>query len=24
MGSISGYRHNMARKKLIIYLSEFQ
>jgi hypothetical protein len=24
MGSYSGYRHNMARKKLIIYLSEFK
>ena len=24
MGSSSGYRHNMARKKLLIYLSEFQ
>jgi hypothetical protein len=24
MGSISGYRHNMARKKLIIYLSDFR
>ena len=24
MGSISGYRHNMARKKLKIYLSEFR
>ena len=24
MGSISGYRHNMARKKLILYLSEFK
>jgi len=24
MGSHSGYRHNMARKKLLIYLSEFQ
>ena len=24
MGSYSGYRHNMARKKLLIYLSEFQ
>ena len=23
MGSDSGYRHNMARKKLLIYLSEF-
>jgi hypothetical protein len=24
MGSYSGYRHNMARKKLLIYLSEFR
>jgi hypothetical protein len=24
MGSQSGYRHNMARKKLLIYLSEFR
>jgi len=24
MGSQSGYRHNMARKKLLIYLSEFK
>ncbi|MGD2099247.1 MAG: hypothetical protein PVG35_16835 [Desulfobacterales bacterium] len=24
MGSYSGYRHNMARKKLLIYLSEFK
>ena len=24
MGSISGYRHNLARKKLILYLSEFR
>ena len=24
MGSYSGYRHNMAHKKLVIYLSEFQ
>jgi len=24
MGSYSGYKHNMARKKLVIYLSEFQ
>ena len=24
MGSISGYRHNLARKKMIIYLSEFR
>ena len=24
MGSQSGYRHNLARKKLLIYLSEFQ
>ena len=24
MGSISGYRHNLARKKLIIALSEFK
>jgi hypothetical protein len=24
MGSSSGYRHNLARKKLRIYLSEFQ
>ena len=24
MGSYSGYRHNMARKKLVIYLAEFQ
>jgi predicted membrane channel-forming protein YqfA (hemolysin III family) len=24
MGSDSGYRHNMARKKLLIYLSEFK
>ena len=23
MGSLSGYKHNMAKKKLIIYLSEF-
>jgi hypothetical protein len=23
MGSISGYKHNLARKKLMIYLSEF-
>jgi hypothetical protein len=23
MGSHGGYRHNMARKKLIVYLSEF-
>ena len=24
MGSISGYRHNLARKKLIVALSEFE
>jgi len=24
MGSYSGYRHNLARKKLLIYLSEFR
>jgi hypothetical protein len=24
MGSNSGYRHNLARKKLLIYLSEFK
>jgi hypothetical protein len=24
MGSASGYKHNLARKKLVIYLSEFQ
>jgi len=24
MGSSSGYKHNMARKKLVIYLSEFE
>jgi hypothetical protein len=24
MGSYGGYKHNMARKKLLIYLSEFQ
>ncbi len=24
LGSTSGYRHNMARKKLIIYLAEFK
>ena len=24
MGSYGGYRHNMARKKLLIYLSEFK
>ena len=24
MGSYSGYKHNMARKKLLIYLSEFR
>jgi hypothetical protein len=24
MGSQSGYRHNLARKKLLIYLSEFR
>ena len=24
MGSLSGYKHNMARKKLIVYLSEFK
>ena len=24
MGSSSGYKHNLARKKLVIYLSEFQ
>ncbi len=24
IGSYSGYRHNLARKKLLIYLSEFQ
>jgi hypothetical protein len=24
MGSYGGYRHNMARKKLIVYLSEFR
>ena len=24
MGSRSGYRHNMARKKLLLYLSEFE
>jgi hypothetical protein len=23
LGSISGYKHNLARKKLMIYLSEF-
>lgn len=24
MGSISGYKHNMAKKKLVIYLAEFK
>jgi hypothetical protein len=24
MGSYSGYKHRMARKKLVVYLSEFQ
>ena len=24
MGSYSGYKHNMARKKLLLYLAEFQ
>lgn len=24
MGSVSGYRHNLARKKLIVYLSDFK
>jgi uncharacterized protein YneF (UPF0154 family) len=24
IGSTSGYRHNLARKKLILYLSEFE
>jgi len=24
MGSVSGYRHNLARKKLILYLSDFK
>ncbi len=24
MGSHSGYKHNMARKKLVVYLAEFQ
>jgi hypothetical protein len=24
MGSYSGYRHNLARKKLLIYLSDFK
>ena len=24
MGSYSGYKHNMARKKLLLYLSEFK
>ena len=24
MGSYSGYKHNMARKKLVVYLAEFQ
>jgi hypothetical protein len=24
MGSHGGYKHNMARKKLLIYLSEFR
>ncbi len=24
MGSFSGYRHNLAKKKLIVYLSEFK
>ena len=24
MGSTSGYKHTMARKKLVVYLSEFQ
>ena len=24
MGSYSGYKHNMAKKKLLIYLSEFE
>ncbi len=24
MGSRSGYKHNLARKKLIVYLSQFQ
>ena len=24
MGSIRGYRHNMARKKLIVYLNDFK
>jgi len=24
MGSYSGYRHHMARKKLVVYLAEFQ
>ena len=24
MGSSAGYRHNMARKKLLVYLSQFE
>ena len=24
MGSYSGYKHNMAKKKLLLYLAEFQ
>jgi hypothetical protein len=24
MGSHSGYRHNLARKKLVVYLSRFE
>jgi hypothetical protein len=24
MGSSSGYKHNMARKKLVVYLSQFE
>jgi hypothetical protein len=24
MGSVGGYRHNLARKKLIVYLSDFR
>ena len=24
MGSVSGYRHNLARKKLIVYLADFK
>jgi len=24
MGSVAGYKHNMARKKLVVYLSQFE